>query len=199
MRTAQAATQCAQRPGPGRHGVTVGSAVSGFELGVSPIGEAGVSGAGLVGSAAGELSVEVGADALGVAAGAVVSGDAGGVTEAEASGCAVALAEAEGEADVEVLALGEALLVAGLLAAGPATGLQPPGLVVADGVRRSFLRSGVLTGSGFGSLWVIPGTAGMTPVSLATQTPPTKKPIAIQSTRMLLANRVLISRELVTG
>lgn len=109
MRTAQAATQCAQRPGPGRQGVTVGSAVSGFELGVSPVGEPGVSGAGLVGSAAGELSVEVGADALGVVAGALVfSGGAGCVAEAEVSGCADALAESDGEADTdaEALALG---------------------------------------------------------------------------------------------
>jgi len=152
MRTAQAATQCAQRPGPGRQGVTVGSAVSGFELAVSPVGDVGVSGAELVGSVAGELSVEVGVDALGVVAGAVVSGDADDVAEAEASGCAIALAEAEGEADAEALALGESLLVAGLLAAGPATGLQLPGLVVAGGVRCSFLCSGVLAGSGLGSL-----------------------------------------------
>jgi hypothetical protein len=152
MRTAQAATQCAQRPGPGRQGVTVGSAVSGFELAVSVVGDVGVSGAELVGSVAGELSVEVGVDALGVVAGAVISGDADDVAEAEASGCAIALAEAEGEADAEALALGESLLVAVLLAAGPATGLQLPGLVVTGGVRCSFLCSGVLAGWGLGSL-----------------------------------------------
>lgn len=139
--------------GPGRQGVTVGSAVAGLALAVSPVGGVAVSEAEPVGSlTGGELSVGVGVDALGVVAGAVVSGDAGGVAEDEASGCAIALAEAEGEADAEALALGELLLVAGLLAAGPATGLQLPGLVVAGGVRCSFLYSGVLAGSGLGSL-----------------------------------------------
>lgn len=192
MRTAQAATQwcAATRAGPSQ-GVTEGSPVTGFEPVISLVGEAGVVGAELVGSPAGELSVGAGVDALGVVAGALVSGDAGGVAEAEATGCAVALAEAEGEADAdaEALALGEALPAAGLLAVDPTTGPQLPGLVVADGVRGSFLCSDVLAGSGFGSLWVMPGTAGMTPTSLATQRPPMKRPTITQITRALPASR----------
>jgi len=170
MRTAQAATQCAQRPGPGRQGVTAGSAVPGFELGVSPVGEPGVSGPELVGSAAGELSVEVGAVALGVVAGAAVSGDAGCVTEAEVSGCADALAESEGEAGVgaEGFASVEALSAAVLRAAGSATGIQSLGLAVADGVRRFSLCSGVLLASGAGLPLAMPGTGlGTTPASIA--------------------------------
>lgn len=125
MRTAQAATQCAaQRPGPGRQGVTVGSAVAGLALAVPPVGGVAVSEAGLVGSLSVELPVGAGTDVLGVVAEAVVSGDAGCVAEGDTSGCADALTEADGEIDAEGLVLGEGTPLLDGVAAGFTTGCQ---------------------------------------------------------------------------
>jgi len=103
----------------------VSAVASGLALPVSLVGGVAVSEAGLVGSPSVELSVGLGADALGVIAGAVVSDDAGCVAEDEASGCADALAEVDGEVeadgDAEVLARGDELFLLGTVV-GPAVG-----------------------------------------------------------------------------
>lgn len=130
-----------------------------------------VSEAGLVGSASVELSVGLGADALGVTAGAVVSDDAGCVAEGEASGCADALAEADGEAEAdgsaEALAVIEGLAVSCASLGGFTAAVQSLGLD-ALGVACSFLPSGDSPGSGVGSLLAMPGTGfGTTPASMA--------------------------------
>lgn len=146
------------------------SSVSGLVLAVPPVGGAGVSEVGPVGSVSGELVSEVGVevDALGVVAGAVVSG-ADCVAEADTSGCADALDETDGEedADIEALASGEGLPLSLVVAGGFTAVAQSLGLD-AVGDACSFLSSGVLLISGFGPLLTIPGTGlGTTPASMA--------------------------------
>lgn len=202
MRKARVVAYSTQRPEPAHQGVTGVSAVSsGLALPVSPVGGVAVSEAGLVGSPSVELSVGLGAEALGVTAGAVVSGDVGVVVEGEVSVGAGALAEAEGEveaeADGETLASDDGCFLLDGMAVGFVAGTQPLG-AGATGDACS-LGWGVFVG--LGSLFRMSGftESGMTPASLAAHRPPANKPRARQSTRMLLASSPLINLELVTG
>jgi len=184
--------------GPSHQGLTAEAPVTGLALAASSVGDAAVSEAVPVGVLSGELSV--GAGALDVGAETVGSGDAGGVTEGEVSGCAEALAEVVGEdeAGVDGDSLGLAMrLSCGAVVFGFTTGSRSVGRAV--GALCFLGGTDVLVGVGL--LFRKSGLAasGMTPASFAAHRPPMNSPKMTSMMNPLPTSRPWIRRERMTS